>query len=296
MEGNTMSTQSQPYRRGNATGAITAAVGSHGEPSVSLRSYIQPVDGIALASFNVVYSGQKNPVSTASAIEKLLDNDVTVIPGSLREVAEASRGAFSVVTARVTGKTKKLFVESADNIPEQFTCVSKNLFMDGEEKMWDLQANNGRTVLVRKENVEGSDELEQLLHRFAPVTAAAIKAADELVDQVHTLANSLDTGVLISYVQPQNRQVKLGFCLSADGNEVEVVPELGAVERIPLSLVTAGFSSDQYLNQIRLPNAAAVASDNIASRDALVSYYRKIYGMNEGFFSSWTKQLQSMSL
>lgn len=290
-----MNIQQNMYRRTNIGMALANQVNASGAPSVSLRSFIQPVSGIALASFNVIYSGSKNPVATASALEHLFNGELTVIPGSMREIAKASNGVYTVVTARLTGKQKTLFIESGST-PDGFTSLSKNLFMDGEEQMWDLQSTNGRTVLVRKDNVESNDALESLLARFAPVTAGTIKAADELIDTVHSLANSLEAGTLVSYVHPVNRQVKLGFILECSGDHVQIAPELGSVEDIPLSLLTNGFNADSYANQLRLPKAEACASGTISTKEALISYYRQIFGMNESYFQQWTRALQAMSL
>lgn len=291
-----MNTQHQsPYRRGNATSAIMAAVGTHGAPSVSLRAHIGANSGIALASFNVVYDGSKNPSATAAAIEALLDYEVNVIPGSLREISTANN-SISVVTARLVGKQKTLFLADAETVPENFTALSKNLFMDADDKMWDLQSAGGRTTLVRKENVEGNDEMDALLKRFAPITASSIKAADHLVDHVHALASSLEEGTMISYVHPVNHTVKLGFCLSSDNDHIEVVPEIGSVEKVPLGLITNGFNADAYASKIRLPDHDAIASYALTGREAMISYYRKVFGMNEEFFSKWTNALQAMSL
>jgi hypothetical protein len=293
-------TAQNPYVRHTPGQAIAASRIDLNAPSVSMRSFIQPVDGIALASFDVVYQGQKNPTSTASAIEGLFGNEIAVIPGTMRENRRSNSGIHSVVTARLIGKRKTVFVgdAKAPAIPNNFTCVSKakNLFMDDNDQMWDLVKQGGRTTLVRKESAESNDALEQLLGRFAPVTASSIKSANELVDEVHDLANQLEVGTLVSYVQPNTRQVKAGFVIACASDKAELVPDLGAVESVPLSLLLKGYSADQYSGHLRQPKYEAIANDAINSREAMISYYRQIFGMNEGFWGEFLKQLRQMCL
>lgn len=274
------------------------SLSSHME-NVSMLSYLEPHDGVAVASFRVA---TMNPTaeSISSGIKRLFGNEMEVVAGSMRVIENSQ--FFTSVSAHIKRAHVTRSVSPDGTMPNGFTSLSKNIFMeDRDSSTWKLvQAGDGKSILVRDASVETDADMEKLLASLSSAGHEYGNHSKELCAQANSVIESIETGALC--VVASDEGVTLAFAIEAMGRD----GSFGAVQcsgdgeyaDLHASAVIRIIDSSEFINLISAPatDSVALASGGRVDVNVLVEYYRKVFGHNKDFFQQWSQRLKTSSL
>lgn len=273
------------------------SLSSHME-NVSMLSYLEPHEGVAVASFRVA---SMNPTaeSISAGIKRLFKNEMEVVAGSMR-VTENSQ-FFTSVSCHVQRAHVTRAVGPA-GMPNGFTSLSKNIFMeDRDSSTWKLvEAGDGKKVLVRDASVETDADMEKLMASLSSAGHEYSNHSKALCAHAGSIIESIEVGALV--VHASGDGVALAFAIEGMGED----GSFGAVQcsgdgdyaDLHASSVVRVIDSSEFINDIHTPStdSVALASGGRVDVNVLVEYYRKVFGHNKDFFQQWNQRLKTSSL
>lgn len=264
---------------------------------LTLQAFLPSVSGISRASFSAFIGRHAKPSDVARAINESFGQRAAVIPGTL---SISHSGATAKVSAclKAVRPVKAVEIDEAGRTPG-FTMVSKNLYMDMKDRtQWNVHRDGDRTTLIRAGDLESDEALNKIMNNMVSMSGNFQDARAKLVDTVQALATDLDTGVLVSYLQPGTNTHKIGFSLSgvSEDGTVEVVPMAGPVEQVSCSHLIRTYEQVEYKDHVVEPpmtSNSGFEDGNVTKKD-MVDYYRKVFAYNDEYFSKFERMLNSM--
>lgn len=268
---------------------------SNSMSSVSMLSFLKPIEGITTASFRVATT---NPTAEtlASSIKSFLNNELEVIAGSLKVLEKSD--FFTTVSSHLKRAHVSRPVSPDGKLPNGFVSLSKNIFMeDRDSTTWKLVEAGGQKMLVRDSSVETDEDMEQILSSLSSAGHEYSPAAKTLYAHASSIIEDIETGSLVEYVEDDG--VSLAFAIEGVGND----GQFGSVamqgnakyKDIHASTIVRVIPSSEYLSQIFQPptDSVALASGGRVDANVLTEYYRKVYGYNKEFFNQWAQRIRN---
>jgi hypothetical protein len=259
--------------------------------NISLSSFIEPRDGVAIAAFKVATT--KPTVNNITAgIQKLFKGELNVVEGSVK--VQSKGKFFTSVSAHLVRNTVVRAV--GDSIPQGFISLSKNIFMEERDsKTWKLITNSeGKQVLVRDNNVETDADMEKLLSSLSSVNHQYTAEAKALVATASSLVNDLNVGVLVSYVNASANQ-ELGFVVqNMDAQGCYGIANANGFVSVAAAHIVHTFDLEQYYGELSLPKAEAIAGS--VDINVMIDYYKKVFGYNTDFMNRMLSMVKNNAM
>jgi len=227
-----------------------------------------------LASFSSLYP---NPDDTRHAISAALDNKLTPIEGSFREMSD-DNSAYSIMSGFVTTNRPVRNFSNKEIANGHFREIAENILMDNNDKsFWDVKrGTSGNKYISRRLSEDISELLEEARvidvrkPNLAPVTAS-----------------TWDIMEFCSFVDPDIADVRYGYIAANEGS-LAVVPSDDAnnILHIDRRLVI-----ESRLNP-KLPPDFDV--EETASYDAskMIAYIKKIYAYAPAYANKYVEQIR----
>lgn len=269
--------------------------------NVSLTSYLQPQDGVAIASFRAA-TAKPTTESLIAGIQRFFKNELTVVPGSLR-VTEPGQ-FFTSVSAHLVRNTVSRSL-GPDGIPQGFVSLSKNIFMEERDSTtWKLvTSKDGHSQLVRDNSVETDQDMEKLMASLSSSGHQYSNQSKEMAAHASSLIEQIETGVMVAYVVGNEQQI--GFAVESVGEDgkfgvVRCSGEIAdhAYADAHAASVIGIVPLSEYLNQLHQPSTdeISLSAGGRADLNVMVEYYRKVAGYNKEFLNQFLSRLRNSSL
>lgn len=222
---------------------------------------------------------------------------LTIVARSDRTVREdAYTQDVNVVVAR-----KQVTKPATEVNKMRMMTVAANMFMDNSDNsVWE--ENGG--VLVRRDNIETSEQLEKVLAAVCPIHQRSSGdgiAAQRILASSTVEKGSVESGMYAVY--HENGQLYDGFivALSNDEQEAIVLPRPDdynnpyAHTRISISHIVESYDLASVTTEVpTLPASEKhIATAASTSLNAALAYYKKIYGYNREYFAKFAAMLRS---
>lgn len=219
-------------------------------------------------------------------------------------MSAASGNNFVVARNSVTtlddGRSNSLIrvimVPAVDVVPIEnsahMQALSANMFMDDKDNMWAARDNGNGQVLVRALSIDNPEELVDMMTSCS--NTASVSTAQALNPQHARAIAAFENSLLdaqgadfVTYFSSKSGSIVAGFVAAEvdDAGHVEllVVPSESNAqeEQIPRDALVGFVSSDE----VNYPEHVSVGSLSGVNADALIEYYRKVYGYNTAYFN-----------
>jgi hypothetical protein len=258
--------------------------------NLSLETFIEPRDGVAIAAFKVATTNPSVNTITAG-IQKLFKGELNVVEGSVK--VQSKGKFFTSVSAHLVRNTVVRAV--GDSIPQGFISLSRNIFMEERDsKTWKLITNSeGKQILVRDNNVETDADMEKLLSSLSSANHQYTAEAKSLVATASAMMQGLGIGVLVSYVTESSQE--LGFVVQdMDNQGCYGVANASGFTSVSANRIVHTFDLEQYYGELSLPKAEAVAGT--VDINVMVDYYKKVFGHNKDFMDRMLNMVKNNAM
>ena len=258
--------------------------------NLSLETFIEPRDGVAIAAFKVATTNPSVNTITAG-IQKLFKGELNVVEGSVK--VQSKGKFFTSVSAHLVRNTVVRAV--GDSIPQGFISLSRNIFMEERDsKTWKLITNSeGKQILVRDNNVETDADMEKLLSSLSSANHQYTAEAKSLVATASAMMQGLGVGVLVSYVTESSQE--LGFVVQdMDNQGCYGVANASGFTSVSANRIVHTFDLEQYYGELSLPKAEAVAGT--VDINVMVDYYKKVFGHNKDFMDRMLNMVKNSAM
>ena len=258
--------------------------------NLSLETFIEPRDGVAIAAFKVATTNPSVNTITAG-IQKLFKGELNVVEGSVK--VQSKGKFFTSVSAHLVRNTVVRAV--GDSIPQGFISLSRNIFMEERDsKTWKLITNSeGKQILVRDNNVETDADMEKLLSSLSSANHQYTAEAKSLVATASAMMQGIGVGVLVSYVTESSQ--KLGFVVQdMDNQGCYGVANASGFTSVSANRIVHTFDLEQYYGELSLPKAEAVAGT--VDINVMVDYYKKVFGHNKDFMDRMLNMVKNSAM
>lgn len=152
-----------------------------------------------------------------------------------------------------------------------FKVMASNLLMNPEdESLWELRASDKNKFLVRRDNEDLSELMEQ---------ASASRSLPKMLDRI--TAAAVQPLEFASFIDDERGSVRFGPIISVLGDNVRILPiDTRQDEVISADLIVASMdaNTDMKTLGIKAPNAETPADD-------MVAYYQKVFGYAPQFMN-----------
>lgn len=225
----------------------------------------------------------------AQAISNALDNLATVVHSSFVSV-DSKYSVGYVLSANAVQEYSELNMKK----------VTANLFMDSNDKMWDVRTSkSGSKYLVRS----SEDDMSELLQ------LARVRAKDSpQLASIQVQANRSDFALFVSesgvidygHVLVSNPN-KLIIVSGTEYNSVEVDPRM-VVRLVPQDYINtqvAAYDKVSKLLENKKALSVTAASDNSGyTRDvkSLTDYYTELYSYDKDYLQQFVKMIKAKSV
>ena len=258
--------------------------------NLSLETFIEPRDGVAIAAFKVATTNPSVNTITAG-IQKLFKGELNVVEGSVK--IQSKGKFFTSVSAHLVRNTVVRAV--GESIPQGFISLSKNIFMEERDsKTWKLITNSeGKQILVRDNNVETDADMEKLLSSLSSANHQYTAEAKSLVANASAMMQGIGVGVLVSYVTESSQE--LGFVVQdMDNQGCYGVANASGFTSVSANRIVHTFDLEQYYGELSLPKAEAVAGT--VDINVMVDYYKKVFGYNKDFMDRMLNMVKNNAM
>lgn len=268
-------------------------------PSVALKAFL-PVNerGMFRVVCSVVHTpdSEKDNRLVLESLNAALGGAVHAIEGSFKTVKD---GVTSLVTGLVARNVRVQLADKASMSSMRLISQSSNMYMDGDDLMWQFIEAASGDILVQTNGVDDLVSINSALdNRCTELKSAGLK----LLAQCMAEELKVGEGDFIVYFD-DNQQRRQGMALAncieeetgADTGKVLVDAD-GASEvvdkaQIVASVSTAELPVPELSDEDRVNMSVSFARGEHKLQD-LVNYYRKIYGHNAEFFNAFKARLE----
>lgn len=274
-----------------------ASISSNQETGLDLSviSYTTPEDGVMNVTFQAVASRDPSALEIAVAAGSLFRQEANIVPGTARVVRSEAGGRY-IITAKV-GRNSPKIAMAASGAPANFRMIARNLFMDDrDQRTWVLSDSGGSPVLIRNPLVETDTDLQELLTSCSNVTHQFTGEFRAMTASVVENKQRAELGAMLSFVS-HSGQHSVGIVVSPDHKGCVGVLPFGDsdVTFVKSSAIVRYYDTSAIQDQIVMPEVGMSVSAGIPSVDAIVDYYRKLYGNNEEFFRAFEERIRGYS-
>lgn len=282
-------------KRVNRMGALNMGVSlSSMISNATLQTFIQPHDGVAIASVKV--NGHKPSVAQITdSISNMFGGEMVAVASSLKILTQHDY-ATTVRAHLIRNVVTRPINDGAT--PSGFISLSKNIFLDEKDNAtWKLvESDGGNRILVRDNSVESDGDMARSLMALASSGHMHSQEANALTASAESLMSSLNTGVLVSHVnkvgdvrmgfvvEPLNRDMQISMVTRGDSGDI-------SLSHVSPTAIIEAYDVADYFEHLSLPQFEALSSGRDVN--ALVSYYKKVYGYNEDYLKKWLERVRS---
>lgn len=234
-----------------------------------------------------------------AAVQNKCGHKMTALAGSFH-VIESS--PFRTLVRGAVVPTHDVLPFNKDNM-QGFKSLSASIYEDGEENIWTLQQSENGNYLVKSNNVDDLSDITALMSSLAssPIpgsdnayfsavasAAAEIKTAQggDFITYLHQ--GELCAGIVVASLSGDNDEQSLMIMNGTEERADVIDPE--QVTCIQTDIESVSCSGLTLNIPEHLASQSASASQTI---EKLVSYYQKVYGHNQTFFSKLEQQIRS---
>lgn len=268
------------------------------KPVVEIKHFAPAGSGIARVVANVIHTAasRANPNLIGEVLREKTQNRLTAVAGSFRTVDEGPLS--SVITGVLAFNRESIAIASSEDL-QGFTAVASNMFMDVEDRMWNLHKTESGSLLVRSTGIDDDQELVGLLASLSssPQTSGESR---QLSATASSVRNRIAGGQYVSFVNANNMLAQ-GFVVvtAADSDDVVVLTdEKAEPEAIKANAITEIHDLGQDAPQVELTEqeqvdvAVASAAGRI-TLDMMVDYYRRMFAASPEYFEMFKSRLLS---
>ena len=273
----------------NSVSAAIRNLASEG-PTFNLQRVTQIGDRFARVLGTV--SAQATPDQIRNSLRKL-NNKLTPIQGSFR--ALSSNGVTQSVEG-IVGIISERIVLSDEN-KDHFKAVAGNMYMDDEERLWSMKKTEAGDILIKS---HASDDMEVMTKLMSCVasTSVGMQEAEPVSRNLHAALAGIQGGDLVSFVNPDNAVVDMGFAIASVKNEdgsdtgkLAVVDRNDNVFQLDRNMVIAAVSGEE-IEFDPTEEMEAVAAGNF-SMEFIKDYYRRMFIRRPDYFEAFWKRFSS---
>lgn len=239
-------------------------------------------------------------VIRATATAEQLAASVTRLGDRLQAVASTfvkvnKTGLLNTVEGIVTVHQERVALTGANS--DSFKAVSSSMYLDDEEKIWNLKRTPTGDILIRA-NTGDEDEV---LNDMMKSVASSVASDRDLVRQMSDCdasRQSIQGGDLAMFVG-QDDKVVMGFVVAAvanaDGSDAGlamVTRSMEDVEMIDRNQVVSFVRGDE----LELPQDEAVkalASGGRVDMDFIADYYRRVFMRDPAYFEKFMERFNN---
>lgn len=266
-------------------------------PQVKIRGYAALSNDSARIYAEVSGINRNDEQAVGQAVGKLLQERLHSVSGSFTILAE--NGISNYVTGIVTANREIVAVSDQDL--QGYRCLSGNMYIDTEDKLWVLRANDAGKLMIRTDSLEDIEAMEQLMQSVSSSTpigqVSAYGGAEDLaLASFSSVLGNVDGGSFVNYLCPVAGTLKFGVVLASvveeeteESNDLLVMAsDADTYTKIDRQAVTDVVTVDQT----KLDDQAfdSVSGVNI---ETLVAYYRSMFRRNTQYFAEFEKRLRS---
>lgn len=188
-----------------------------------------------------------------------------------------------------------------DTNRDQYKAVSSSMYLDEEEKLWNVQRTAAGDILIR---AQASDEEEILSTMLKSIASAGNVASSDTrmlaskVSECDATRQSIQGGDLVSFVGA-NDCVEMGFVVAAVANADNTDAGLSVVTRAmeDVALIDRNkvvtFVQGNQLNMPTDEAVKAIASGGRINMDMIADYYRQVFQRDPQYFEKFMDRFRS---
>ncbi len=267
-------------------------------PGIEIKHFAPAGQGLARVVARVIHTAASrvNPGLIAQALLNKTDNRLSAVAGSFRVM---DRGPLSdTVTGILSYNRESIAVASSDDM-KGFTAVASNMFMDDEERMWNLHKTESGSLLVRSSGIDDDQALIGLLASLSSSPQTSTEGR-QLTAMASSLRDRVEGGQFVSFVNANN-MLAHGFVVvtAADTDDAIVLTgEKDEPEAIKTNSVTEihelGADAPQVeLSEQEQVDVAVASAAGRVSLDMMVDYYRRMFAASPEYFEQFKQRLLS---
>lgn len=262
-------------------------------PSFNVKKVVQ-IDSKFARVFGTIRAGA-TPAQLLQAVANRGDR-LAAVAGSFTTLHE--NGIHRTVEGIVTLHRERVVMNDSNR--EHFKAVSSSLYLDAEEKLWNIQRTAAGDILIR---AQASDEEEILTNMLKSIASSVGNDADsrQLVRQVSECDASrmeIQGGDLVAFVG-NNNMVEMGFVIAAVANADNSDAGLSVVTRamedsilIDRNKVVTFVAGDQ-LDMPEDEAVKAIASGGRINMDMIADYYRQVFQRDPEYYEKFMERFRS---
>lgn len=268
-------------------------------PIVSVSSYAVLGSGLARINASVIHAAgsREDHALVTKSLSKYFDNKLAVVEGSFRCYSKNS------VSEQISGliRVNTECVALTDENEGSFRALSSNIYVDNEDKMWQLRASEGGRLLVKETGIGDEDALESLLQHaikggssFSSAEQVSLSNAAEIANKI---CSTLEGGSYVVYASSLTNKTEHGFVVAtAEDGFIVVSSDTGAEELVKPAAIVEQLATEQMpsaeLSEQEKIDIAVSTSRSGVNVNQIVAYYKKVYGQHKEFFAELSKRIR----
>lgn len=288
--------------------AESRAAKSKSVPHVRIRDYVALSNDSARIFAEVTGEARNNELAVSEALSLMLQNRLHSVAGSFCVLA--ANGISNYVTGIVTATRETVAIDNVESTSSDasgstnngFRCLSGNMYIDTEDKLWTLRATDAGKLLIRSDSLDDIEAMEQLM---ASVSSAAAPGTispygDTEVssrEQYEMAISCVEGGDFIDFVCPVSGEVRFGVVVAS------VVEEETEEDQNTLVVLASDSETSVQVKRQSIVDVHAdvsieddTAYDSISGSiniESLVEYYRSMFRRNAAYFAEFEKRLRA---
>jgi hypothetical protein len=268
-------------------------------PHVKIRNFTALSNDSARIFAEVTGEQRDNEQAISEAVSNLLDNRLHSVSNSFCVLAENNISSY--VTGVVTANRE---VVAVANELEGYRCLSNNMYIDTEDRLWTLKANDSGKLMIRTDSLEDMEAMEQLMASISSAKPIGIISpfADKDLTQEQSyleMLSSVQGGDFVDFVDPISGTSKFGVVVASvidEETEEEtaiVVLASDADQAVTINKQAVIDLHDQ-IDQAKIQTDTAYDSVSAdVNLESLVEYYRSMFRRNAEYFAEFEARLRS---
>jgi hypothetical protein len=246
--------------------------------AASIHDY-KPVSANLAKVIVTLSSAQCTGKEVAAAITRSLGGNAAPVLGSFRVIP----GARCTALAGFVVKQPEVVFEDDPRFKNMRPVTASIMLDPGDSSMWDVRAGaDGKTMLVRA----GDEDLTSLLQ------TASVR--DTQAPRMQELASCSTAGEFVAFVDPAAGELRHGFVLASDGDQLEVLPDDGEEPVVvPENVVVE--AAMLHGREIEVAESVGINASNFDSRSkaSMTEFYKQLYGYAPAYVEEIQKQIDA---
>ena len=267
----------------------------------SVRIHSQEVTGGSATILASIYrkpGSQVDVTEFRAELQRQAQNKMYALAGSFTVVDEGPQRLI-VRGHMVPAREILPFKENMQG----FSSLSRNVYQDEEEQMWSLKQVDGGQFLIRANVIDDPAEIQSLMQScssdvasgtdriyFASVSKAHENAASVSAGDAVLYAHSGDLrfGVVMASVSSEEGQDDTLLVFNHANDTVDVVgrEQIALASEVGTQVPAATLVIPEHIQCPNLQMAAA-ASEQSTAVNALVDYWKKVWGYGPDYFAAF---------